>query len=74
MLRHLAQLFEPLPDRHLRDDVLPVVLDEQAPLVRVVLRQIPHPSAVGLSRLAGLAEVVDERLAGLCLLLILRQP
>ena len=64
---------ELVEDRLLRHDVLQVVLDEEPPLLGVVPWHVPRPAAVGRGGLAGLAEVVDERLASAELLLILRQ-
>jgi hypothetical protein len=45
------------------------VFAERRPLVRGVLRQVPGPALVGDGRPAGLAEVVDQELAFLHLLL-----
>ena len=54
-------------------NVLPAIFLEQCPFVRVVPRLVPGPSPVALCRLAGYAEIPDQRLADRQLLLVLRQ-
>ena len=49
------------------------VLLEARPLLRVVLRQVALPLAIGLCGLAGRTEVADQRSAVLDLRLLLRQ-
>ena len=57
---------------HFRFHVLRVVLFEEPPLVRIVMRIIARPATVGLCGLAGDAEITDQGLAGVQLLLVLR--
>ena len=58
----------------LRHYVLAVVTEVELPLLRIMLREVPRPSAVRLRRPAWLREVLDQRLALLVLELVLRQP
>ena len=64
---------ELLPDRHLGNHVLAVVLDVECPLDRVMLRQVSGPAAVRLRGLAWLGEVPDQALADRVLQLLLRE-
>ena len=60
-------------DLHFGHNVLPVVLNEQLPLRRIMLGQVARPAAVGDRLSARRAEILDKSLAGRQLLLVLRQ-
>ena len=62
---------ELLEDLLLRHDVLGIVLNKELPLLRRVFRQVPGAAAVGLCGPAWFREVLDQRLAGAELLLVL---
>ena len=68
-----AESLQLLPDRPLRFNVPPVVLDELGPLLRSVLRQVPRPLSVGLGRPAGHREEPDQVPSLADLLLVLRK-
>lgn len=61
-------------DLSLRHDILPVVLLEDVPIFRRIIRHVPRPAAILLCRSAGLAEIRDEALAPRILHLVLWQP
>ncbi len=61
-VRH-GQSGEPLLYRHLGLHVLLVVRLEHGPLFRVMCGEVPCPVPVGTRRLAGDAEIADQRLA-----------
>ena len=65
---------KPPLDLHFRHNVLTTVFLEKRPFCRVVFGKVPRAPAVDLGRLAGRAEVFDQRFAGLVLLLVLWQP
>ena len=58
---------------HLSDDVLPVVLDIELPLLPVVSRKVPGPPVVALRRPARFREVLYEAFADRVLQLVLRE-
>ena len=60
-------------DLHFGHNVLPVVLNEQLPLRRIMSGQVARAAAVGDRLSARRAEILDKSLAGRQLLLVLRQ-
>lgn len=82
MMRSVSHCFCTQPDGeadaafnlHLGDHILLAVFFEKLPFGGVVLGQVAAPLAVGLGGLAGDAEITDEGLAGVELLLVLGEP
>ena len=69
-----SKALERVIDRRLCNNVLPVVLDKELPLCRIMVWQVASASSIGLGWLAGLAKVTDKGFALPVLLHALRQP
>ena len=65
---------QPLFNLHLGDHILLAIGLEKLPFGGVMLGQVAAPLAIGLGGLAGDAEITDEGLAGIELLLVLGEP